>query len=283
MMNELAQLVSEIPDIQSSEDTRHIDIDRVGIKDIRHPVVVRDRSGREQHTVATFNMYVALPHNFKGTHMSRFVEILNQHEYEITVESFKRMISEMTELLDAEAGHIEMTFPFFVNKFAPISRVQSLMDYQVSFIGQIKNNVTSVLVKVVVPVTSLCPCSKNISDYGAHNQRSHVTVQARLRSFVWIEELIEMVEQVASCELYGLLKRPDEKYVTERAYDNPKFVEDIVRDVSIQLNEDERIAAYIVESENFESIHNHSAYAMVQKDKDLDKLGDKKAARLVCK
>lgn len=283
MMNELAQLVSEIPDIQSSEDTRHIDIDRVGIKDIRHPVVVRDRSGREQHTVATFNMYVALPHNFKGTHMSRFVEILNQHEYEITVESFKRMISEMTELLDAEAGHIEMTFPFFVNKFAPISRVQSLMDYQVSFIGQIKNNMTSVLVKVVVPVTSLCPCSKNISDYGAHNQRSHVTVQARLRSFVWIEELIEMVEQVASCELYGLLKRPDEKYVTERAYDNPKFVEDIVRDVSIQLNEDERIAAYIVESENFESIHNHSAYAMVQKDKDLDKLGDKKAARLVCK
>ncbi len=283
MMNELAELVSEIPDIQSSEDIRHIDIDRVGIKDIRHPVVVRDRSGREQHTVATFNMYVALPHNFKGTHMSRFVEILNQHEYEITVESFKRMISEMTELLDAEAGHIEMTFPFFVNKFAPISRVQSLMDYQVSFIGQIKNNLTNVLVKVVVPVTSLCPCSKNISDYGAHNQRSHVTVQVRLRSFVWIEELIDMVERVASCELYGLLKRPDEKYVTEKAYDNPKFVEDIVRDVAIRLNADDRIAAYVIESENFESIHNHSAYAMVEKNKDLDRPADKKAARLFLK
>jgi GTP cyclohydrolase I len=279
MMNELAERVSQIPDIQSSEDTRRIDIDRVGIKDIRHPVVVRDRSGREQHTVATFNMYVALPHNFKGTHMSRFVEILNQHEYEITVDSFKRMISEMMELLDAEAGHIEMTFPFFVNKFAPISQVQSLMDYQISFIGEIKDNMTHVSVKVVVPVTSLCPCSKNISDYGAHNQRSHVTVEARLKGFVWIEEIIEMVEKVASCELYGLLKRPDEKYVTEKAYDNPKFVEDLVRDVAVQLNKDDRIVAYVVESENFESIHNHSAYAMVQKDKSLSRSGDKKAAQ----
>ena len=270
-MNELAATATEIPDIQSSEDTRYIHIDRVGIKDIRHPIVVRDRSGRDQHTVATFNMYVSLPHNFKGTHMSRFVEILNHHEYEITVESFKRMIVEMTEILDAEAGHIEMSFPFFMTKFAPISKVQSLMDYQVSFIGQIKNQVTSVLVKIIVPITSLCPCSKNISDYGAHNQRSHVTVQARLRSFVWVEELIEMIEKVGSCELYGLLKRPDEKYVTEKAYDNPKFVEDIVRDVAIRLNADDRITAYVVESENFESIHNHSAYAMVERDKDLEK------------
>lgn len=270
-MNELAAIATEIPDIQSSEDTRYIDIDRVGIKDIRHPVVVRDRSGRDQHTVATFNMYVSLPHNFKGTHMSRFVEILNHHEYEITVESFKRMIVEMTEILHAEAGHIEMSFPFFMIKFAPISKVQSLMDYQVSFIGQIRNKVTSVLVKIVVPITSLCPCSKNISDYGAHNQRSHVTVQARLRSFVWVEELIEMIEKVGSCELYGLLKRPDEKYVTEKAYDNPKFVEDIVRDVAIRLNADDRITAYVIESENFESIHNHSAYAMVERYKDLEK------------
>jgi GTP cyclohydrolase IB len=270
-MNELAAIATEIPDIQSSEDTRYIHIDRVGIKDIRHPIVVRDRSGRDQHTVATFNMYVSLPHNFKGTHMSRFVEILNHHEYEITVESFKRMIVEMTEVLQAEAGHIEMSFPFFMIKFAPISKVQSLMDYQVSFIGQIQNKVTSVLVKIIVPITSLCPCSKNISDYGAHNQRSHVTVQARLRSFVWVEELIEMIEKVGSCELYGLLKRPDEKYVTEKAYDNPKFVEDIVRDVAIRLNADNRITAYVIESENFESIHNHSAYAMVEWDKDREK------------
>jgi GTP cyclohydrolase I len=281
-MNELAAIATEeIPDIQSSEDTRYIDIDRVGIKDIRHPIVVRDRSGRDQHTVATFNMYVSLPHNFKGTHMSRFVEILNHHEYEITVESFKRMIVEMTEILHAEAGHIEMSFPFFMIKFAPISKVQSLMDYQVSFIGQIQNKVTSVLVKIVVPITSLCPCSKNISDYGAHNQRSHVTVQARLRSFVWVEELIEMIEQVGSCELYGLLKRPDEKYVTEKAYDNPKFVEDIVRDVAIRLNADDRITAYVIESENFESIHNHSAYAMVERDKDLEKAAG--ASRLLHK
>ena len=280
-MNELAAIATEIPDIQSSEDTRYIHIDRVGMKDIRHPIVVRDRSGRDQHTVATFNMYVSLPHNFKGTHMSRFVEILNHHEYEITVESFKRMIVEMTEVLQAEAGHIEMSFPFFMIKFAPISKVQSLMDYQVSFIGQIQNKVTSVLVKIVVPVTSLCPCSKNISDYGAHNQRSHVTVQARLRSFVWVEELIEMIEKVGSCELYGLLKRSDEKYVTEKAYDNPKFVEDIVRDVAIRLNADDRITAYVIESENFESIHNYSAYAMVDRDKDREKAAG--ASRLLHK
>jgi len=191
------------------------------------------------------------------------------------------MIVEMTEILHAEAGHIEMSFPFFMTKFAPISKVQSLMDYQVSFIGQIQNKVTSVLVKIVVPITSLCPCSKNISDYGAHNQRSHVTVQARLRSFVWVEELIEMIEKVGSCELYGLLKRPDEKYVTERAYDNPKFVEDIVRDVAIRLNADDRITAYVIESENFESIHNHSAYAMVERDKDREKAAG--ASRLLHK
>ena len=254
----------EIPDVQNSEDTRHIPIDKVGIKDIRHPVVVRDRSGGEQHTVANFNMYVSLPHNFKGTHMSRFVEILNNHEYEITVDSFKRMIEEMTDLLDAESGHIEMLFPYFVNKAAPVSGVKSLMDYEVTFIGNIKDGVPSVQVKVLVPVTSLCPCSKKISERGAHNQRSHITVQVTTRDFIWIEEIIDYVEKVASCELYGLLKRPDEKYVTEHAYDNPKFVEDIVRDVALEFNRDERISAYTVESENFESIHNHSAYAYIE-------------------
>ena len=270
-MNQRAAVISkdkEIPDVQNSQDTRHIAIDKVGIKDIRHPVVVRDRSGGEQHTVANFNMYVSLPHNFKGTHMSRFVEILNNHEYEITVESFKRMIEEMTELLDAESGHVEMSFPYFVNKAAPVSGVKSLMDYEVSFIGEIASGIPSVLVKVLVPVTSLCPCSKKISDRGAHNQRSHITVKVRTKDFIWIEEIIDYVEKVASCELYGLLKRPDEKYVTEYAYDNPKFVEDSVRDVAIEFNKDDRIAGYTVESENFESIHNHSAYAMLSHDKD---------------
>lgn len=262
--------VMTIPDVQSSADTRRIAINKVGIKDIRHPVRIRDRSGGEQHTIANFNMYVNLPHNFKGTHMSRFVEILNRHEKEISVSSFKEMLSEMTERLEAEAGHIEMTFPFFVTKEAPISRVQSLLDYEVTLIGEIRDSKPLMNIKVVVPVTSLCPCSKKISRYGAHNQRSHVTVNVRSRGFIWIEELIDLVEQQASCELYGLLKRPDEKYVTEKAYDNPKFVEDMVRDIAAKLNDDERVSAYAVESENFESIHNHSAYAMIERDKEKD-------------
>ncbi len=257
-----------IEDVQNRADTRQIAIDKVGIKDIRHPVRVNDRSGGEQHTIARFNMYVNLPHNFKGTHMSRFVEILNLHEREITVESFKDMLGEMTERLEAESGHIEMTFPYFINKSAPVSRVQSLLDYEVTFIGEIHQNVPTMDIKIVVPVTSLCPCSKKISDYGAHNQRSHVTVSARTRDYVWIEELIELVESEASCELYGLLKRPDEKLVTERAYDNPKFVEDLVRDIAARLNKDERVSAYTVEAENFESIHNHSAYALIECDKE---------------
>ena len=257
-----------IPDVQSCADTRRIAINKVGIKDIRHPVRIRDRSGGEQHTIANFNMYVNLPHNFKGTHMSRFVAILNMHEREITVSSFKDMLTEMTERLEAEAGHIEMSFPYFVTKAAPISGVQSLLDYAVSFIGEIRDGKTLMNIKVVVPVTSLCPCSKKIARYGAHNQRSHVTVNVRTRGFIWIEDLIDIVEGEASCELYGLLKRPDEKYVTEKAYDNPKFVEDMVRDIAAKFNADERVAAYTVESENFESIHNHSAYAMIERDKD---------------
>ncbi len=257
----------EIADVQSSHDSRQITIDKVGIKDIRHPVRVKDRSEGEQHTVATFNMYVELPHNFKGTHMSRFVEILNHHEREISIKSFHDMLIEMGQRLEAETGRIEMSFPYFINKKAPVTGVESLMDYQVSFNGEIKSGSTSIELKVIVPVTSLCPCSKKISDYGAHNQRSHVTVTIRANSFIWVEELIEMVEKHASSELYGLLKRPDEKHVTEYAYDHPKFVEDMVRDVAANLNADSRVDAYIVESENFESIHNHSAYALIERDK----------------
>ncbi len=257
---------STIPDVQSSQDIRKIDIEQVGIKDIRHPVVISDRAGGIQHTVANFSMYVGLPHNFKGTHMSRFVEILNDHEYEITVDSFQKMISETLERLDAKTTYIEMIFPFFMNKKAPVSGVSSLMDYEVSFIGQVFDDKPQVSVKIVVPVTSLCPCSKGISDYGAHNQRSHVTVTCTVSQLVWLEELIELVEKSASSELYSMLKRPDEKFVTERAYDNPKFVEDLVRDIAVDLNKDDRIIDYTIESENFESIHNHSAYAKVKKD-----------------
>jgi GTP cyclohydrolase I len=258
-----------IADVQSSADTRHIAINRVGIKSIRHPVKVQDKSIGVQHTIATFNMYVHLPHNFKGTHMSRFVEILNQHEREISVESFESILREMVTRLEAQSGYIEMSFPYFVNKKAPVSGVQSLLDYDVTLIGELSDNKARVTMKVLVPVTSLCPCSKKISERGAHNQRSHVTLTLRTNSFVWIEDVVKIAEEQASCELYGLLKRPDEKYVTERAYDNPKFVEDMVRDVAAVLNADERIDAYMVESENFESIHNHSAYALIERDKTI--------------
>ena len=261
-----------IPDVQSSEDTRRLAINKVGIKSIRHPVKVRDRNGGVQHTVAMFNMYVGLPHHFKGTHMSRFVEILNGREHEISVESFEPMLREMVARLEAQSGHVEMVFPYFINKSAPVSGVQSLMDYEVTFTGEIREGGEyEFTMKVVVPVTSLCPCSKKISDYGAHNQRSHVTITATLGDHVWIEEIVRLVEDQASCELYGLLKRPDEKYVTERAYDNPKFVEDMVRDVAGRLHDEPRILAFAVESENFESIHNHSAYATIEHDKRTER------------
>jgi len=252
-----------IPDVQSSADTRRLAIDRVGIKSIRHPARIKERAGGIQHTVAHFNMYVGLPHQFKGTHMSRFVEILEAHEREISPDTFRMMLREMVKKLEAETGHIEMTFPYFVSKKAPVSGVASLMDYEVTFAGDIEEGKETFTLKVVVPVTSLCPCSKKISERGAHNQRSHVTVAAQIRSFVWIEELIDYVEGEASSELWGLLKRPDEKFVTEHAYDNPKFVEDMVRDIAALLNRDGRVERYVVESENFESIHNHSAYALI--------------------
>jgi len=263
-MNQRANL--PIPDVQSTPDGRRLAIDRVGIKSIRHPMRIAERAGGTQHTVATFDMYVGLPHQFKGTHMSRFVEILNAHEREVTVDTFRLMLREMVKKLEAESGRVEMRFPYFVSKKAPVSGVASLLDYEVTFVGDIEGGRETFSMQVLVPVTSLCPCSKKISAYGAHNQRSHVTIAARVHSFVWIEELIDLAEKQASSELYGLLKRPDEKYVTELAYDNPKFVEDMVRDIAAKLNGDARIEAYVVESENFESIHNHSAYAMIRKN-----------------
>ncbi|MDO9465974.1 MAG: GTP cyclohydrolase FolE2 [Thiobacillus sp.] len=254
-----------IPDVQNTPDVRRIAIDKVGIKAIRHPVRVRDKNSGTQHTIATFAMYVYLPHHFKGTHMSRFIEVLNSQDCEITVESFESMLRQMVERLKARSGYIEMSFPYFVNKRAPVSGVTSLLDYEVTFIGEIRDGAYYQTVKILVPCTSLCPCSKGISKYGAHNQRSHITITVKTNDFVWIEDLIHIAEANASSQLYGLLKRPDEKYVTEKAYENPKFVEDLVRDVAAALNEDTRIESYVVESENFESIHNHSAYALIER------------------
>jgi len=262
------QSPAAIEDVQARPDRRRIPIDRVGVKDLTHPVRVLERSGEEQHTVARLNMYVHLPHDFKGTHMSRFVELLNRHEREVSVASFSSLVAEMTEVLDSESGHIEMRFPFFVRKRAPVTRVESLMNYEASLIGEHSRGRSQLWLRVEVPVTSLCPCSKDISDYGAHNQRSRVTLTVRTDQHLWLEELIEVAESEASCEVYGILKRPDEKFVTEKAYDNPKFVEDLVRDVAGRLESDGRILAYTIEAENLESIHNHSAYARIDRDKE---------------
>ena len=253
-----------IEDVQNLPDSRSLVINKVGIKSLRHPIQVHDRSGRVQHAVATFNMSVLLPENLKGTHMSRFVEMINNNDQPFAISRFDQILKDMLTKLDAESGKLEMSFTYFVKKSAPVSGVESLMDYEVTLIGKVDNNGESkVTLKVLIPVTSLCPCSKKISNYGAHNQRSHVTVNAELIDEMHIEEIIDLVETQASSQLYALLKRPDEKYVTELAYDNPKFVEDMVRDIAGKLNKEMRIGSYVLECENFESIHNHSAYAVI--------------------
>ena len=253
-----------IEDVQNLSDSRDLAIDKVGIKALRHPIKVKNRWGQEQYTVAFFNMFVRLPQVFKGKHMSRFVEILNLNKQVFSIPTFKTMLKDMVYRLDESSGNIDMTFPYFVNKSSPVTGVNSLMDYEVSFIGEIRHDGShEVKIKVLVPFTSLCPCSKKISSYKAHNQRSHVTVTAKVNKFMWIEEIIDLVESQASAQLYGLLKRPDEKFVTEQACNNPKFVEDMVRDIASLLNNEHRIGSYIVECENFESIHNHSAFAAI--------------------
>jgi GTP cyclohydrolase I len=256
-----------MPDVQSTPDTRQIPIQRVGVKAVRHPLTVRTQAGEVQPTVGTWNLDVHLPADQKGTHMSRFVALLEENKAPLEPATFRTMLVAMLEKLEAEAGRIEVSFPYFVNKTAPVSGVHSLLDYEVTLTGDTRNGATRLFLKVLVPVTSLCPCSKKISRYGAHNQRSHVTISAELTDDVAVEELVRIAEEEASCELWGLLKRPDEKFVTERAYENPKFVEDLVRDVAQRLNADERIVAYVLEAENFESIHNHSAYAVIERDK----------------
>jgi GTP cyclohydrolase I len=258
--------VFEIPDVQSRSDARRIPIDQVGIRDLLHPVLVSDGSGAPSHTVGRFQMTVGLSASAKGTHMSRFLEILGTQTEPLSVETFETFLRRMIHRLDAHTGRVELRFTHFIEKTAPVSRVRSLLDYGVTFVGEIHaKDGYRFRLQVVVPVTSLCPCSKEISERGAHNQRSHITVTTDLASPVRIAEVARLVEREASCELFGLLKRPDEKWVTERAYDNPKFVEDLVRDVANALAQDGRILGYAVESENFESIHNHSAFARIDR------------------
>ncbi|HVL56774.1 MAG TPA: GTP cyclohydrolase FolE2 [Burkholderiaceae bacterium] len=254
-----------MPDVQGAADQRRLVIQRVGVRGLRYPGRWQRDDGSETPTVAQWNLYVALPAEQKGTHMSRFVALLEELDEPLSVPALARLHSRMLERLTASAGRIEVEFPLFLRKTAPVSGVASLLDYQValSIDGEAGDGVATV--RVVVPVTSLCPCSKTISDYGAHNQRSHVTVSVTLADDVRLDlaDLIALIEEQASCELYGLLKRVDEKYVTERAYDNPKFVEDLVRDVAARVREVVGDSAFSVEAENFESIHNHSAYARI--------------------
>ncbi len=252
-----------LKDIQNLQDHRKIEIDKVGVKGIRYPIVVLDRVNKEQHTVATINMYVSLPHHFKGTHMSRFIEVLNKYRHGISTMNITEILGKMKEKLKSESAHIEIEFPFFIEKQAPVSRAKSLMEYRCRIWGT-HTDVSDLVVGVEVPVTALCPCSREISNYGAHNQRSTVTVKVRFKKFFWMEDLISLVEKSASSEIFPLLKRPDEKYLTEAAYDNPRFVEDIVRSIAEQLDQDDNITWYSVESENQESIHNHSAYASIE-------------------
>lgn len=254
-----------MPDVQSSADQRHIQIQRVGIRGVRHPMLIASTDG-PQPTVANWTLTVALPAEEKGTHMSRFVALLEKYRaVAMTPALFSEMAREMLPLLHAERGDLTAAFPYFINKSAPVSGVQSLLDYEVQWVARAVGDQVEFELIVQVPVTSLCPCSKAISEYGAHNQRSHVTVAAVLNSDdVSMDAIIRLVEEEASCELWGLLKRPDEKYVTERAYDNPKFVEDLVRDVAARVAAYPGLARYRIEAENFESIHNHSAYAVVE-------------------
>ncbi|HMS64649.1 MAG TPA: GTP cyclohydrolase FolE2 [Ignavibacteria bacterium] len=263
-MEKTSTIQETLPDTQNQEDLRQIPIDKVGVKNLKYPVAVKDKKNEIQHTIATISMTVDLPKEFKGTHMSRFVEILQCKEREIHVDSIDQILMEMRKKLNATASHFEIEFPYFMEKKAPVTGKPSLLDYRVRFHAVSNINKKDFILTVHVPVTTLCPCSKNISKYGAHNQRGEVTVSVRFNDTVWIEDLIAIVESSASSELYSLLKREDEKFVTERAYENPVFVEDLVRNVVMKLKENPEITWYSVEAENFESIHNHNAYAHIE-------------------
>ena len=254
-------------DIQKMSDTRNVTIDKVGVKGVKYPIIVDDRSNGIQHTIADLDIYVELPHQHRGTHMSRFIELLNKYHTKNFISEIENFVAEIKERLDADSSYVSISFPYFVKKKAPVSGIESLLSYQCFFEVSHKEKF-EMTIGVKVPITTVCPCSKEISEYGAHNQRSLVIVEVKYSEFIWLEELIDVVEECASCEVYALLKRSDEKYVTEKGYDNPKFVEDIVRDITVKLREDSRIQRFYVESENFESIHNHSAYASVYESRE---------------
>jgi len=267
MKDDQKSVLARMSDMQTSRDNRNIPIDKVGVKDISYPIVVMDKKKKFQHTIARINMYVDLPHQFKGTHMSRFIEILNSYREEIALDKLEIMLGEMKKKLGATTAHLEMEFPYFIEKKAPVSRARSLMEYTCSFAATLADQFDFVL-GIRIPVTSLCPCSKELSAYGAHNQRSSISIKVKYSNFIWIEELVSLVEECGSSPVYSLLKRVDEKYVTEKAYENPKFVEDIVREVTEKLLAEPNITWFSVEAENFESIHKHSAYAFIERRKD---------------
>lgn len=253
-------------DIQNSIDPRNIAIDKVGVRGVKYPIVVLDRTNERQHTIGNFTLTVDLPHHFKGTHMSRFLEVLSENKGELSIHALPKMLKELKERLTAERAHIEVSFPFFMVKKAPVTGKEGMMEFDCGFIAE-SNGTDDFVLAVKVPVATLCPCSKEISQYGAHNQRGLVTAKIRFRDMVWLEEVIEMIEASASCPLFPVLKRPDEKWVTEHAYENPRFVEDMVREVALKFIADDRITWYEIEVENFESIHAHNAYAYLERTK----------------
>lgn len=252
-------------DVQNSPDDRQVEINKVGVKNIEYPITVLDKKNKVQHTVGKVNMYVNLPQHFKGTHMSRFIEILNEYRGTINIKTIATILDKMKEKLNAESAYLEVEFPYFIQKRAPISGAKSLLGYTCQFLASLTNGRHSLIVGVTAPVTTLCPCSKEISQKGAHNQRSLVSVKVAFRKFFWIEDLTRMMENSASSAVFSLLKRADEKFLTEKAYENPMFVEDVVRKIALRLSAHRNITWFSVESENLESIHNHNAYAYVEK------------------
>ena len=269
-VSEYSVAPSEIEDMQSSSDSRKIDIDKVGVCDLKYPITVMDRDNEKQPTVAKISMSVDLPHHFKGTHMSRFIEILNLHRGEVTMRTIPIILHELREHLEAESAHIEVEFDYFLEKKAPQSGATALMDYQCWFKGNANGKSDDFVLGIRVPVTSLCPCSKAISDYGAHNQRGHITIEVSshqdangLPEIIWLEDLVEVAEKSASAPVYPLLKRSDERHVTMQAYHNPVFVEDMVRNVAGRMQKDPRVKGFRVHAVNHESIHNHGAFAEI--------------------
>ena len=257
--------IQHLKDTQNEPDHRKIPIDRVGVKNLRYPIQIRDKAHAVQSTIANVALTVDLPHHYKGTHMSRFIEVLNEHGPVVHVDNIRHMLDSLRKKLHSEKAHLDFEFPFFLEKKAPATGAVGLMDYTVRFSASADGQASDFVVTVIVPVTTLCPCSKAISQFGAHNQRGQVTYAVRFHKPIWIEDLIQLVERCASSELYSLLKRPDEKVVTERAYLHPVFVEDLVRNVAALSDLEPNIRWYRVEAENFESIHNHNAYALVEK------------------